>query len=205
MQPMFIAGVMVVVAGLEWWRYFAELKPNPIFFTFIAVALCIYAVWCVWRVIPKLRTLKQGIDGEKVVGQFLERLRETGYHVFHDLVGDGFNVDHVLIGPSGVYTVETKTWSKPKSGDARVTYDGERIFVAGREPERNPVIQTRAQAGWVKGLLTESTGRTFDVVPVVLFPGWYVEQSKESRGNLWLLEPKALPSLEHEPVRLSQM
>jgi hypothetical protein len=58
-----------------------------------------------------MRTLRQGIEGEKAVGQFLERLREQRYQVFHDLVGDGFNVDHVLIGPAGVFTIETKTSS----------------------------------------------------------------------------------------------
>ncbi len=33
-------------------------------------------------------------------------------------IGGNFNLDHVLIGPAGVFTVETKTHSKP-GGDAR--------------------------------------------------------------------------------------
>jgi hypothetical protein len=42
-------------------------------------------------------------DGEKAVGEFLERFREKGYRIFHDIVGGDFNIDHVLIGPSGIY------------------------------------------------------------------------------------------------------
>jgi len=61
-----------------------------------------------------------------------------------DVVGDGFNVDHVLIGPAGVFTVETKTHSKPR-GDARVVFDGEAIQVAGMEPDRDPVVQARGR------------------------------------------------------------
>lgn len=38
------------------------------------------------------------MEGERAVGQFLEQLREQGFHVFHDVVGTGFNVDHVLVG-----------------------------------------------------------------------------------------------------------
>ena len=35
--------------------------------------------------------------GERAVGQYLERLRESGPRVFHDVPGVGFNLDHVVI------------------------------------------------------------------------------------------------------------
>jgi hypothetical protein len=151
----------------------------------------------------QVHALKQGIEGEKAVGQYLERLRENGYHVFHDLIGTGFNIDHVLIGPAGVFTIETKTWSKPARGQAKIRFDGEHLTTAGREPERNPVVQARAQSSWLKGLLTESTGRKFDVFPVVVFPGWYIEQTNDALRNMWVLEPKALSKfLANAPQRL---
>jgi hypothetical protein len=54
-------------------------------------------------------------------------------------------------------------------------------------------------------LLLESTGRKFDVMPVVLFPGWFIEQSASSRREIWVLEPKALPAfLEQEQMRLER-
>ncbi len=68
-------------------------------------------------------------------------------------------------------TVETKTWSKPRRGEARITFDGEVLLAAGMAPDRDPVIQARAQAAWLRAMLSESTGRTFEVMPVVLFPG----------------------------------
>jgi hypothetical protein len=42
--------------------------------------------------------LMQGREGEKAVGQYLERLRARGYQVLHDIPGENFNIDHVLIG-----------------------------------------------------------------------------------------------------------
>ncbi len=99
--------------------------------------------------------------------------------------------------------METKTWSKPRRGEARITFDGEGLLAAGMAPDRDPVIQARAQAAWLRAMLSESTGRTFEVMPVVLFPGWFIEQSREMRHRIWVLEPKALPAfLEHEPRRL---
>lgn len=64
----------------------------------------------------------------------------------HDEIGQGFNLDHVLIGSAGVFTIETKTLSKPVRGQARIKFDGERFLVNGFEPDRDPVIQAKAQA-----------------------------------------------------------
>lgn len=201
--PFILTVCFVVIAALEWWREYANLSPSPRTFTFAAILLMGFTAWRLWRTIPRIRAIKQGIEGEKAVGQFLERLRADGYQVFHDVVGAGFNVDHVLIGPGGIYTIETKTWSKPARGEPRIRFDGEQITVAGREPERDPVIQARAQASWLKGLLTESTGRACEVFPVVVFPGWYIEQGEGTLRNMWVLEPKALAKfLANAPQRL---
>lgn len=190
--PLMLAMIFVILTAMEWWRYLWARPPNPYIFTALTVLLVMFAAWRVWKTRPQVHALKQGAEGEKAVGQFLERLRESGYHVFHDLIGTGFNVDHVLIGPAGVFTIETKTWSKPVRGDAKIMFDGEQLTAAGREPERNPVVQARAQSSWLKALLTESTGRNFDVFPVVVFPGWFIEQSNDCLRNIWVLEPKAL-------------
>src|SRR5258706_3872926 len=150
--PGLLAAFFIALAVMEWWRYLAAAQPRPLLFTLVAVGATAFALWRLWRVRPQSRALRQAAEGEKAVGQFLERLRKDGYQVFHDLLGNGFNVDHVLIGPAGVFTVETKTWTKPARGDARIKFDGERILVGDHEPDRNPVIQARAQAAWLKEL-----------------------------------------------------
>jgi hypothetical protein len=115
------------------------------------------------------------------------------------------NVDHVLVGPAGVFTIETKTWSKPISGQAQLTFDGESIRAGAFEPDRDPVVQSKAQASWLKGLLLESTGKTVDVRPVIVFPGWFIVNSSGTFREIWVLEPKALPTfLNNEPSRLSR-
>ena len=52
----------------------------------------------------------------------------------------------MLVGPAGIFTVETTTRSKPERGDARVIFDGERITVFGREPDRDPARRTAGRA-----------------------------------------------------------
>lgn len=90
-------------------------------------------------------------------------------------------------------------------GEPRIDFDGERLTAAGHQPDGDPIIQAKAQASWLQRLLQESTGRRITVRPVVVFPGWYVQQSEGSTREIWVLEPKALPGfLEHEARRLDQ-
>jgi hypothetical protein len=202
-QPLLLALFMALMAAFEWWRQYTAMKPSPILFSIVALLAACYAAFRIWRVIPRLKNLRQALEGERAVGQFLERLRERGFHVFHDLVGEGFNVDHVLIGPAGIFTIETKTWSKPVSGNPQILFDGETIQIGGLSPERDPIIQAKAQASWLRSLLLESAGKRFEVHPVVVFPGWFITATAGARKEVWVLEPKALPSfLDHEPTRL---
>jgi hypothetical protein len=126
--------------------------------------------------------------GEKIVAEALEELKAYGYRVFHDLEGEGFNVDHVVIGPAGVFAIETKMRTKPGGRQATVEYDGQRVLVAGLEPDRNPVEQARASARHVSQRLREVTGEPIPVRPVVLFPEWWVRE--RSGAEVWVLNPK---------------
>ena len=203
--PLFtVALVLTLLAGYEWLNYFNPRPANPILFSIVAGVAIAYTAVKVWRALPQIRALKQGRDGEKAVGQFLEQLREKGFKVLHDVVGDGFNIDHVLVGPAGVFTIETKTISKPARGEAKITFDGQALSVAGYQPSRDPVTQAKAQARWLKDVIKESTGRTVRIWPVVVYPGWFVESSQQNPPELWVLNPRGLPSfLSNEPVRLS--
>src|SRR5207245_284771 len=83
------------------------------------------------RARKRIKALRLARDGERAVAELLDGMRETGYRVFHDLVGPGFNVDHVLVGRHGLFLVGTKTISKPATGAATVRYDGESVRVGG--------------------------------------------------------------------------
>ena len=124
--------------------------------------------------------------------------------MFHDVLDEGFNVDHILIGPAGVFSIETKTWSKPSPSQPGITFDGLALKVLGAEEDRKPIIQARAQARWLHAFLEESTGRQFKVHPVVLIPGWFIDSSAQRDRSVWVLEPKALPKwLKDDPPNLS--
>ncbi len=189
------AALFVVLAVLEWYRWLADASPTPIAYTVVALAAVVLTIWKFWRVKPRIAALKLGRDGEKAVGQYLDRLLAAGAEVFHDVPGEGFNIDHVLIDTTGVYVIETKTLSKPLRGDAKLFFDGMTVRKGNFIPDRNAVTQARAARDWVAELLKESTGKPVTTKAVVLYPGWYVEKSESARSSdVWVLNPKALPT-----------
>ena len=168
--PLLAATVFGTIAVQEWLREFTPREPMPWLFTALFIVTAVFFLYRALHTRRKLRHLKLARDGERAVGQYLERLRADGYEVFHDVIGEGFNLDHVVIGPAGVFTIETKCYSKPASGPAEISFDGEKVAIGGWQPDRNPVIQARAQAGWLRALLRETTGRDFSIMPVIVYP-----------------------------------
>jgi nuclease-like protein len=202
--PLGFALVLLLLAGLEWYRYFRPLPPSPWTYSAGAIGAASFASYRCWKTWIRLRALKLGRDGEKAVGQFLESLGQKGYRVFHDVVGDHFNVDHVLIGPAGIFTIETKTHSKPIRGRPKISFNGETILLHGYAPDRDPVVQATAQASWLRELLSESTGRKFEVRPVIVYPGWFVTNDAPRDCQVRVVNPRMLPGfLDREPSRLS--
>lgn len=193
------------MAWYEWWRSVIDSPPQPWHFLVLSIPVSGYALFRLFRLRSQVVRLRMARDGEKAVGQYLSDLREKGYRVFHDVVGQGFNVDHVVICERGIFTIETKTYSKSLSGKSTIYFDGETIKVNGRLMERDAVEQAKSQAYWLGEVLKESTGRTLPVKPVVVFPGWFIESVKgKGTADLWVLNPKALPTfIEHEPQRIS--
>jgi Nuclease-related domain len=56
---------------------------------------------------------RRGTQGERRTARLLDRLTRDGFVVFHDLAvpGSPANVDHLVIGPSGVFIIDSKQWS----------------------------------------------------------------------------------------------
>ena len=64
-------------------------------------------------VLPLVARRDRGAAGEEHVGGLLEELSDGGWEVIHDASLGRGNVDHILIGPAGVFTVETKSHPGP--------------------------------------------------------------------------------------------
>ena len=141
--------------------------------------------------------LRLGYEGELVTAQELHQLMPEGNYVYHDFPAGNFNIDHVVVGPAGVFAVETKTRSKRTSGDnikeARAEYNGKEIVFPGFRDNRY-LDQAQRQAKWLSKWLTSATGEHVEVFPVVSLPGWYIERKTGYNGT-FVVNPKQLKSV----------
>lgn len=196
-------GSIFLAAVMQW-----LLKVPPLIMVYTAAfyfaAALIFCVPKMLKKIPELKRLRQARDGERAVAECLDLLKKEGHNVFHDVVGADFNIDHVVVGPKGVFTVGTKTLNKRVSHNTKLYFDGESVRVGDAELPDNPVVQARAQAEWFRKTLFDSTSKIFAVKPVVVFPGWFVERTAKTGSDAWVLEPKALQAfLRNEPDRMA--
>jgi hypothetical protein len=77
----------------------------------VALLACIFAVSR--YVLPLVDRRDRGASAEEHVGRMLEQLPPTRWHVIHDASFGRGNIDHILIGPAGLFTVETKSHPGP--------------------------------------------------------------------------------------------
>jgi hypothetical protein len=57
---------------------------------------------------------ERGAEGEETTARALAELPMLGWRVFHDMRWPGrryANIDHVVVGPTGVFVIDTKAWS----------------------------------------------------------------------------------------------
>jgi hypothetical protein len=77
------------------------------------VALLVTIFVTLRYVLPLVERHDRGAAGEEHVGAVIEALGGSGWRVIHDAsIGRG-NVDHIVVGPGGIYTVETKSHPGP--------------------------------------------------------------------------------------------
>lgn len=196
---------LVALAMVAWWQRWFSVLLNPWALTILAVISSIYTWQKAAPLLKTVKNLRLGRDGERVVGQMLEPLRGKGYRVFHDIPGADFNIDHAIVGPAGIFTIETKTKTKPMDGSHKILYDGHAIRLEDGRSFQQPLIQARAQAHGLANFLNDGRTKTFTVRPVVVFPEWYVETiGPRNKNDVWVLNPKQLASwLDQEPRVLS--
>jgi hypothetical protein len=186
---------LIAVAVAAWFSDPRWLRFTLTFFA--AVSTGVFAV-TIRREWPVVINCLRGAKGERAVADVLEDLRIKGYRVLHDLpvVRDGkrvANIDHVLIGPAGVFAIETKYRSKPADRPgvrADIHWDGEKLLANGTPVQNSPLLQARNAADDLQRILGARLARDIPVRPVVLFPGWYVHES--SGAEAWVLAPKRL-------------
>ena len=123
----------------------------------------------------------QGRDGEVFVAEQLDCLKEFGCKVLHDFVEKGtkWNIDHIVIAPQGIFTIETKTPSKLSAEkNEHILYDGKTVKRESGLLIETPLIQAKSAAKQLSNFIKKHLSMELAVQPIVVYPGWFVEGTR---------------------------
>ena len=150
-----------------------------------AFFLSVILMAVLWRNgLRRVESFFKGARGEEIVAGILAGL-PPDYHVFHDFTAGSFHVDHVVLGPTGVLSIETKYWA------GQVTVEEGHVLVDGRLPSRSPVSQALSQSDAVKAVL-KSAGCENTVTALVCFASNTCAASGKTVSSVTLLNAHAL-------------
>lgn len=112
----------------------------------------------------RLGNYLKGARGEEWVAHELAFLGPD-YTVFNGLrLGGGKqNFDHVVVGPAGVFVVETKNWK------GSVEFRNGKLYAGGKEPSRPPLQQVKAATAELMDFLDAAGYGDVPVHPVLCF------------------------------------
>jgi Nuclease-related domain len=203
--------LVVAVTGILLFAFQTrDLVLNIGIWTGLAIAGCFVGGF-LWKKLRKfrenLRNYRLGFDGERYVAEKLGEIVPQGYRIFHDFVFDmkpggeatNFNIDHIVIGPAGVFAVETKTFRQPNSELAKgdksheVKVNNDWMIFPGGYKTKKPMDQARRNAQDLSKWLSGSSLEAVSVTPVVAMPGWYVIE--ERTGDVRVFTASGLPKM----------
>jgi hypothetical protein len=103
---------LVAAAGLVAQVLAAQVGlPRP---GLVGLAVAAVVGWRLrFRPSEQVTAWRRGAEGERRTARLLNRLTRDDYVVFHDLAvpGSPANVDHLVIGPSGMFVIDSKQWT----------------------------------------------------------------------------------------------
>ena len=122
-------------------------------------------------VLPLVERRDRGARGEEHVGELLDELTQESWRVIHDVSLGRGNVDHIAIGPAGVFTVETKSHPGP---------------VHVRRMHGSIIAQAQAQ----RKAIERVTG--LEVQPLVVFSRAWVDRPMARRKGVRVVPARML-------------
>jgi len=197
----------VVPVGVAWLMLLLAVHlPKTLGLIYAASAIVVFVAGTALAMRVLLRSLNRRRDdllgylGERAVAEYLEHLRANGFRIFHDVPCEGgktnFNIDHVVVGPTGVAAIEVKTRRKKKGRpgfeEHVVTYDGQRLIWPWGE-DRCGIDQLQSEADWLRKFIHGRTGLHVDPKPILALPGWWV--TERVVGAFRVTNAKLLPAI----------
>lgn len=153
-----------------------------------------FLIWKLLKLLHERDNWRLSFSGERAVGEQLNQLMADGCRVFHDFpLADNWNIDHIVVAPTGLFAVETRTKRKSVASDTQqaheVIYDGHSLQFPLRKDTRD-LQRASEQAARLQQFLNPHLNNFVSVQPILTLPGWYV--ISRALGEVIVVNPKMI-------------
>lgn len=156
----------------------------------ISAGFILYGSNKIKRLKARKRRLYVTYEGQMAVAQEVNRLMPDGYQVYHDFPTDRFHIDHIIVGPNGVFTVTTKVIPYfGRNREKSLTLDDQRLIVGKKRDDRT-IPHAAFQASWLAKWLLTATGEALSVQSILTVPGWRMKTLRKT--SILAVEPAAI-------------
>lgn len=155
---------------------------SAILFSLITVILSIRAYKKFRKAKDTLSKYRKGLEGERFVGELLNKMSSDSIRVFHDIPGDRFNVDHIIVSTCGVFVIETKHFDRTKGHE--FYFDGN--MIQRKMPNGKIVLcpkllpQMDGEARFIHDEIKRRTEMDIHVIKVAIIIGCYIHVPSEN-------------------------
>jgi hypothetical protein len=124
------------------------------------------------RLVKAERRLALQTSAEVATGQFINQLMRRGYWVFHDIILGERRIQHLIIGPTGVFVVESKAhrvprkYRKSNTERAEAQFDGSQVIYPDWV-DTDPIQAVMIRASGVGKWMTVKSGEPIVPQPVI--------------------------------------
>jgi hypothetical protein len=132
---------------------------------------------------------RRGAEGEVATARALDHLSRSGWRAVHDRSREFSNIDHIVVGPGGVFVVDTKNWN----GDS--TEDPEEFETLG--------ASSRFAANEINDHLKVTTDSRGWVHAVVAFWGDFEDAPVKHNSVTYLSGDQLIDWFRGQPAKLS--
>jgi len=123
---------------------------------------------------PWIENWQDGAIGEQWTGRALRELESQGWRIFHDLAATHGNIDHVVVGPGGVFLLDSKRWR----GSVTIEEDSavvRRVEAPDLYWRFTSTAHVKALAAEVSQAIRARTRATVWVTPVIVVWGEFAQ------------------------------
>lgn len=146
--------------------YISPLAKNS-FILWLIIAVLLFMLFGFIK--KRANNFVVGLEGENDIDRELKSLGSNYIYISVGLDTGHGNIDKIVIGPTGIWTLEVK------SHKGYITYDGQSLLRNNLPLEKNFLGQAYAEAMTLKELIKSKLNLNITVQPVVVFASKYTK------------------------------